>query len=105
MDESEAELVCQSRDVVGVDEPLSCSWPGMVSWEAPEDEWTFPTDRVVGEQFPYTGLEVSTQNSRRRSWRHSMVHSVVQLRVLAGLYTYSDCTLLKSAAGSNHGQG
>ena len=71
MGESEAELICHSKDVVVIDEPSS--WPGMVSWEAPEDEWTSPANRVVGGQFPYTGLGVCTRNSRRRAWRHSMV--------------------------------
>ena len=69
-----------------------------MSWEAPDDEWTFPADRVVGEQFTYTGLEVCTQNSRRRARRHSMVH----LRITgatAVLYTKSDCTLLRSTTG------
>ena len=96
MNEGEAGLICHSRDVVVIDEPSD--WPGPVSWESPDNEWTFPADRVVGEQFTYTGLEVCTQNSRRRAWRHSMVH----LRVTgatAVLYTYSDCTLLRSAAG------
>ena len=65
MDEGEAEVVCQSKDIVVIDEPSS--WPGVVRWEAPEDEWTFPVDRVVGEQFLCTGLEVSTRDSRLKA--------------------------------------
>ena len=96
MDEGEAEVVCQSKGVVVIDGPSS--WPGVVSWEAPEDEWTSPLDRVVGEQFSYTGSEASTRNSRLKAWRHSIVH----LRLTGAtvvLYTYSDCTLQRSAVG------
>ena len=96
MDGGEAEVVCQSKDIVVIDEPSS--EPGVVNWKTPEDEWTFPVDRVVGEQFLYTRLEMSTRNSRLKAWRHSIVH----LRITgttAVLYTYSDCTLLRSAAG------
>jgi hypothetical protein len=47
MDEGEAVMACHSKDIVVIDEPLS--WLGVVNWAAPEDEWTFPGDRVVRE--------------------------------------------------------
>ena len=76
-----------------IDEPLS--WPSVVNLIAPEGEWTFPVDRVVGEQLLYTGLGAGTPNSRLKAWRHSMVHLRMP-SVVAVLYTYSDCTLLSS---------
>ena len=79
------------------------SWPGEVNWGAPKDEWASPVDRVVGEQFLYTGPEVSTRGGRLKAWGHSMVHlGVTGAVVVLYMESNKDQRLITAYQGCVH---